>query len=92
MITGTIIEPPVLRFTSNGKALCKFTFQCPLPDAKPWACVAWEDIAEQIANNDKYFRPNAEITVAGYWKNSTWVTDDDWTVSRREYIIQRVWE
>lgn len=70
MISGTIIENPELRFTNSGHPLLKFNLLVTVGRKEHvFHVVAWDAIAEQIAERDEYFKQGAEITVDGYYKD-----------------------
>ncbi|SRR6266849_3052235 len=74
MISGYIQGMPELRFTSNGHPLLTMDVLVQVRNkSHTFRVVAWDDIAEAIANDDKYFKSGARISVEGYHKTYTWI-------------------
>lgn len=91
MLTGTLPYDPELRFTRSGLALLTFDLAC---DGSIIRCVAWRDLAEKIANNDKFFRNRTGLySVNGYWKKREWI---DYKTGEKqfinEYVIRHMWD
>lgn len=96
MITGRFKYDPELRFTASGKAVMTFTLIVSPginPKQPEYSCVVWQDLAEAIANDDRFFQNReAEYSVAGYWKDRDWVNRHTGEKGRvREYIVQKIW-
>jgi len=74
MISGEIQGTPELRFTVSGHPLLTMDVLVQIGKVKShtFRVVAWDDIAEAIANDDKYFKSGARISVEGYHKTYTW--------------------
>ena len=86
MITGQIVYDPELRFTPSGKALLNFDLETLDGTVH---CVAWESVAEDIAEDDDFFHsPN--VILDGYFKSREWVNRDGEKVTRKEYTIKSI--
>lgn len=94
MLTGTFKYDPELRFTVSGKAMMTFTLIVSMgEEPREYPCVAWEQLAENIANDDRFFNRREDMySVAGYWKKRSWVNRETGKkIEVNEYIVQKIW-
>ena len=93
ILMGRMVKDPELQYTSNGKAVTKFTLAVKREFNREEAdfinCIAWEKRAETIA---EYFKKGQRIAIQGrikvsnYDKNGNTVWKTDIIVDKFEFI------
>lgn len=81
---GTVVEPPELRFTPTGKAVCNMYVDI---ENERLTVVAWEDLADKIT---RYVYLEDKVEIFGTKKTRWWTNLDGEKVSREEIIASRV--
>lgn len=92
MISGEIQGMPELRFTANGHAHLTMDVLVQIgKKSHTFRVVAWDAIAEAIANDDKYFKLGARISVEGYHHTHEWVNHRTGEKhSEPQYVVKEV--
>lgn len=92
VISGEIQGMPELRFTNNGHPL--LTMYVLVKSGRKqhvFHVVAWDDIAETIAETDAYFKEGATITVEGYNNTYTWTNRQTGEKhSEQQYVVKAI--
>lgn len=94
MLMGTFKYDPELRYTVSGKAMMTFTLIVYIDKRDTeYHCVAWEQLAVDIASDDRFFNNRQAVySVAGYWNKRSWVNRHTGEkVEVNEYIVQKIW-
>ena len=68
IITGVLMYPPELRFTSFGQSLLTMQF------LSEEHAEAWDQLAEQMADDERLFETGRIVTVTGKSRKREWKT------------------
>lgn len=92
MISGEIQGMPELRFTNNGHPLLTMKLLVKAGGKEHlFNVVAWDAIAETIAEHDEYFKEGATITVEGYHHMYVWVNQRTGEKhSEPQYVVKAI--
>lgn len=92
MISGEIQGMPELRFTNNGHPLLTMKVRVKAgTKERTFNVVAWDDIAETIAETDEYFKEGATISIEGYHHTYVWVdTRTGERHSEPQYVVKAI--